>query len=159
EVERLEDGPIPVDEEVHRQPALVVQHVKAGARVEAAVVVDDELRDHAAQAIDRSIAAHEAPRAIASRHLSQSLRRRERIDLRRLVGAVHGVGADGRIIFPGDDLVADVEALPADDDAGSHGYSARNLIWVLPTRTRSPSWSSAGAEIRWLLTKVPLVEL
>src|SRR5262249_28257698 len=141
------------------QPALVVQDVEAGARVLAAVVVHDELPHHLLQALERGIAADEPARPPALRDARHALGRMERRHLRRLVGAVRGVRADRRSVLEGDDLLADVVALPADDDFGIQAHqSALNFICVLPKRKRSPSLRRVGCTMRWLLTKVPLVE-
>src|SRR5262249_1343486 len=139
EVERLEDGAVVVDEKVHRQPALVVQHLEAGARVLAAVVVHHELPHHLAQALDRAIAADEAAGAPAIADAGHALGGREGRNLRRLVGAMRRVGADALVVLKRDDALTDVVALPANDDAASraHRYSALNFICVLPKRKRS----------------------
>jgi hypothetical protein len=107
-VEGLVDRAVEVEQEVHRQPALLVQRPEAGAAGPGHVVVQHEEVHHPPQVVqlEHALALRGRERGVgdlASRVVRQAVRAR-------------AIRAVERRLEPAHDRRVDREALPADDD-------------------------------------------
>jgi hypothetical protein len=120
QIQGLVDGAVGVDHEMGRQatacaaarPGAVVHRLEARARVDAAIKMQDELRDDGLQVFQRA--------------MSQALARAVTVGIEvatapGLVDAAFLVRVEALFVVPQHDRTADVEGLPGGDDGGATG--------------------------------------